>query len=77
MTWGLIILYYSGGHGHGLGIDMENLREAGDGRASKFRAEGPGIKHWLGYFGVRGASSGTELISPLAPSVVWQKYHGL
>ena len=37
MTWGLIILYYSGGHG--LGIDMENLREAGDGRASKFRAE--------------------------------------
>ena len=23
----------------GLGIDMENLREAGDGRASKFRAE--------------------------------------
>ena len=39
MTWGLIILYYSGGHG--LGIDMENSREAGDGRASKFRAEEP------------------------------------
>ena len=39
MTWGLIILYYSGGHGHGLGIDMENSREAGDGRASKFRAQ--------------------------------------
>ena len=37
MTWGLIILYYSGGHG--LGIDMENSREAGGGRASKFRAE--------------------------------------
>ena len=37
MTWGLIILYYSGGHS--LGIDMENSREAVDGRASKFRAE--------------------------------------